>query len=75
MLKNAAIQKNLDLDAQEKVQEKALQTSVGMGKRVKDGLSQFTQSNEDQFGFSDVSRVDTAAAVNNVNTRISSGYF
>ena len=38
-------------------------------------MSQFAQSNEDQFGFSDVSRVNVATAVNNVNINGSLDYF
>ena len=44
--KDAAIQGNLD------AQEKVLQTSGGTDKRVTGELSQFTQTNEDQFGSS-----------------------
>ena len=62
--KNESIKKNLDD-----------QKPAG-ARRVTGGLSRFAQSEEDHFGFSDVSTsVDAATAVNNVNRHNSSDYY
>ena len=50
-------------------------TSDSTRTRIKGGLSQFTQSDKDHFGFSDVSSVDAATAINYVNTSSSVRYF
>ena len=57
--KDAAIQKNLDVQSK---------TAGGTGRRVAGGLCQFSQTNEDHFGLSEVFSVDAALAVNIVNT-------
>ena len=56
--KRMAIQKNLDTQNQ---------TPAASGICVTIAMSCIAQSNEDQYGFSEISRIDAATAVNNVN--------
>ena len=65
--KDEAIQKNI---------EQQSKTEGGSVRRVAGGLSRFAQSEEDRFGFSEVSTsVDADTAVNSVNNSNSEGYF
>ena len=67
-----------DKDKDESIKKNLVDQSktAGSGHRVTRGLRRFAQSEEDHFEFFDVSTsVDTASAVNNVNTSSSSGYY
>ena len=65
--KDETIKKNL---------EEQLKTEGGSIRRAASGLSQFAQTEEDFFGFSEVSSsVDAKTAVNTVNNSSSQGYF
>ena len=67
-----------DKDKDESIKKNLVDQSktAGSGHHVTGGLSRFAQSEEDQFGFSDVSTsVDAALAVKNVNTSGSLGYY
>ena len=60
----------------QKNDEQQSKTEGGSNRRVAGGLSRFAQSEEDHFGFSDVSTsVDADTAVNSVDNSNSEGYF